>query len=95
MMTPFQRDEVKAAKNHIKHGITFEAARFVFKDPCAIDLADDRQDDRERRSIILGMVKGRVLFVVYTMIDDTIRIISARLAVRVERRRYHEENQVD
>jgi uncharacterized protein len=94
-MTPVQWDEAKAAKNYIKHGVTFEAARCVFQDPCAIDLADDRQDDGEQRSVILGMVKGRLLFVVYTMRDDAIQIISARLPVPFERPRYHEDNQVD
>ena len=41
---------------------------------------------------ILGMVDGRILYVAYTMRNDTIRIISARAAEPYERRRYHEDN---
>ena len=32
----FQWGDAKAAANHAKHGITFEAARDVFEDPFAI-----------------------------------------------------------
>jgi uncharacterized DUF497 family protein len=33
----FQWDDSKAAANHAKHGVTFEAARDAFKDPFALD----------------------------------------------------------
>jgi uncharacterized protein len=29
----FQWDDTKAAENYAKHGVTFESAREVFKDP--------------------------------------------------------------
>ena len=41
----------------------------------------------------LGMVEGRLLFVVYTLRGERIRIISAREAEPRERRRYHNENE--
>ena len=49
----FTWDEAKAAKNYAKHGVTFEAARDVFKDPFAIEYIDDRKDYGEERFIII------------------------------------------
>jgi uncharacterized DUF497 family protein len=88
----FQWDDTKAAKNYAEHGVTFEAARDVFDDPFALDWPDEGQDEGEQRFVTLGIVEGRLLFVVYTMRGDAIRIISARLAEPFERRRYHDEN---
>ena len=88
----FEWDDAKAAANHRRHGINFHAARLVFKDPFAIELLDDREDYGEERFSIIGMVEGRVLFVTYTLRNNTIRIISARGAEPYERRKYHEEN---
>jgi uncharacterized DUF497 family protein len=87
----FQWDDAKAAANYAKHGVTFEAAREVFKDPFALDWLEDDQQD-EQRFATLGMVEGRLLFAAYAMRGDVIRIISARLPEPFERRRYHEEN---
>jgi uncharacterized protein len=88
----FQWDDAKAAKNYAKHGVTFEAARDVFKDPFALDWIDDGQDEGEQRFATLGMVESRLLFVAYATRGDTIRIISARLAEPFERQRYHDKN---
>ena len=88
----FEWDEAKAAENYAKHGVSFETARRVFEDVFATERLDDREDYGEERFIILGMVDGRVLFVVYTLRDNTVRIISARGAEPNERRRYHEDN---
>ncbi len=43
----FEWDDVKAARNFGKHGVRFEAARDVFKDPFGIEWSDDGQDERE------------------------------------------------
>ena len=88
----FQWDDAKAASNYVKHGIKFEAARDVFKDPFALDWMDDGQDEGEQRFATLGIVEGRLLFVAYAMRGDAIRIISARAAEPHEKRKYHEEN---
>ena len=88
----FQWDDAKAATNYAKHGVTFEAAREVFKDPFALDWLDENQEAGEQRFATLGMVEGRLLFVAYAMRGDVTRIISARLPEPFERRRYHEEN---
>jgi uncharacterized DUF497 family protein len=91
----FEWDDAKAAVNLAKHGVSFEQARAAFGDPFAIDFVDDRQSYDEERLILLGIVQSRLLVVVHTWRDDTIRIISAREAEPHERRRYHEENSQD
>jgi uncharacterized protein len=88
----FEWDDAKAAQNYAKHGVTFEAARDVFKDPFAIEQIDDRHDYGEERWTILGVARGRVLFVTYTTRNDSIRVISARAAEPYEQREYHEQN---
>jgi uncharacterized DUF497 family protein len=75
-----------------RHKIISIIARAVFEDPFAIERFDDREDYGEDRYVVLGMVDGRVLCVVYTLRNGTIRIISARGAEPNERRRYHEDN---
>jgi uncharacterized DUF497 family protein len=92
MNAEFEWDDLKAADNYAKHGVTFEAACDVFKDPFAIERVDDRADYDEERYAIIGMVEGRLLFVAYTMRGDVIRMISARGAGPHEQRQYHEDN---
>jgi len=88
----FEWDNAKAAQNYAKHGVTFEAACDVFKDPFAIEEIDDRHDYGEERWTIIGAARGRLLFVAYTMRNDSVRIISARAAEPYEEREYHEQN---
>ena len=88
----FEWDDDKAAQNYSDHGVSFETAKRVFKDPFATERLDDREDYDEDRYSILGMVDGRILYVAYTLRNGTIRIIPARGAEPHERRRYHEDN---
>ena len=88
----FEWDEAKAAANYAKRGVTFEAARDVFKDPFAIEQIDDRHDYGEQRWTVLGMAGDRLLLVAYTMRQNRVRLISARAAEPFERREYHEQN---
>ena len=88
----FQWDDEKAASNYAKHGVRFEAARDVFKDPFAIELIDDRHDYGEDRFVLIGLASGRLLTVVYALRDEMIRIISARGAEPFEHRAYHEQD---
>lgn len=91
----FQWDDEKAARNDAEHGVSFDAAGSVFKDPFAIEYIDDRHDYGETRWIILGMAHDCLLVVDYTVRGDTIRIISARAAEPYEQREYHEQNAQD
>ena len=84
----FEWDREKAKLNKIKHGISFKTAAKVFKDPnCVKEYDWDHSFDEERWKII-GMVND-VLFVIYTERQDKIRIISAREATEIERRKYY------
>ena len=91
----FEWDDAKAADNHANHGVSFEAARAIFKDPFAIEYIDERYDYGETRWIIIGMAHDRLLLVAYTMREDRIRPISARAAESFEQRQYHEQNAQD
>lgn len=88
----FEWDDTKAATNEEKHGVSFEQAREVFRDPFAIELLDDRAAYGEDRYILIGMSSSGFLVVVHTDREDRHRIISARKAEPNERRFYHEQN---
>jgi uncharacterized protein len=93
MKLEFEWHRAKAAANWKRHGVRFEIATTVFKDPFAIEWLDDRQDYGEARFVILGMATGQVLlYVAYTERADRIRIISARRATRIEQDNYFSEN---
>jgi uncharacterized protein len=93
MKLRFEWDEAKAEANWNSHGVRFEMATAVFKDPFAVERIDDREDYGEVRLVILGMVEGQVLlFVAYTERGDRIRIISARRATQIEQDDYFREN---
>ncbi len=87
----FEWDSQKAATNLRKHSITFELACEAFFDPFICYL-DDEMLDGELREAIMGLnVTWQLLYVVYVLRDDIIRIISARLVTNSEREIY--ENQ--
>jgi uncharacterized protein len=88
----FEWDDIKAAGNYAAHGVSFEAARDVFKDAFAVDWLDERVPYGEDRYAIIGTAENRLLYVAYTTRGERIRIISARGAEPYEKRRYHEEN---
>ena len=88
----FDWDNFKAKDNYAKHGVSFELARDVFKDPFAIEFLDDRQDYGEERYVIIGMVQSHVLYVGYTERKDFCRIISARRATKHEQEFYFQQN---
>jgi hypothetical protein len=79
----------KAASNIKSHkGISFELACEAFFDPL-LQALDAGVVDGEQREAIIGMTAGwRLLYVVYILRDDEIRIISARLVTKAERRNY-------
>jgi uncharacterized protein len=84
----FEWDAIKAERNWRDHGVAFEDAANVFDDNLA--LLEDDPYPYEYRQRAIGMVGNDLLFVVFTMRNDICRLISARLAERSERRRYHE-----
>jgi uncharacterized protein len=88
-MLRFEWSRAKARKNYLKHGVNFELAKDVFRDPFAIEYLDDRRDYGEQRYVIIGAVEGVVLYVAYTERGEVIRIISARRATKYEEEAYY------
>ena len=96
----FEWDEAKNLSNRQKHGVSFEEASQVFRDPLYVSV-QDRVEDGELRWQTMGCVEDVLLLTVAHTVreerDDgrsveVIRIISARPATRKERRRYEDEN---
>lgn len=71
-----------------KHGIAFDDAARVFADRFYLERADEREDYGEERTQVIGEVDGTLLLVVCTQRGERCRIISARTALRHERRIY-------
>ena len=93
MELEFEWDGAKAETNVEAHGVSFELAQTVFKDPFAIERLDDREDYGEERYLMIGLADGGVLlYIAYTERGDRIRIISARRATQYEQDDYHQQN---
>lgn len=87
----FEWNAAKAAVNIRKHGVSFEEAASALKDDFAATARDLAHSTVESRFITFGMsARGRLLAVSHADRGDTIRIISARLTTRAERKIYEE-----
>ena len=86
----FEWDDGKAARNLVKHGVSFEEATFAFDDPDGLDIIDQSADYREDRFKLIGSNGQRLLAVIHTDREPRIRIISAREAEPYEHARYHQ-----
>lgn len=87
----FEWDPIKAKLNVWKHGVSFEEASTALLDPLSKTGLDLDHSIEEHRFIAFGMsARQRLLVVSYTEHDETIRLISARLATKGERRIYEE-----
>ena len=86
----FEWDEAKRLANIRKHGIDFVDVPTIFELD-TVTVIDDRFAYNETRYLTLGLLKSRVILVVHTESDDTIRIISARKATRYEEKTYFEQ----
>ena len=84
-------DAVKARKNQVKHGVSFDEASTVFGDPLALTIPDPTHSDQENRFVTLGVTANfRTVVVVHTDRHERVRIISAREAAWRERKKYEE-----
>ena len=84
----FEWDAKKAAANLRKHNISFELAREAFFDPFVLYIEDEILDG-ELRETIIGLTTGwHLLYVVYVLRNETIRIVSARTVTNIERELY-------
>jgi uncharacterized DUF497 family protein len=85
----FEWDPRKAARDLAKHALSFDEASTVFADGLSLTIPDPDHSEDDERWIIIGQSnRGRLLVVVHTEDDNTVRIISAREAERRERVKY-------
>ena len=89
----FEWDDEKEEKNIRRHGIDFLTAAYVFNDPHRLEKYDEKHSIDEDRYITIGAINGylTVVTVSYTTRNNerTIRMISARPALRREREEYY------
>ena len=72
----FEFDPTKSMSNLLKHGISFDEARHIWRDPDVLVIRA-RQID-EPRWIAIGQVSERTWSAIFTMRNQRIRIISVR-----------------
>jgi uncharacterized DUF497 family protein len=83
----FEWDKSKADENARRHGVTFDEARTVFRDPLATTFSDPDHSIVEHRFVTVGYsTKDRLLYVCHTDRADAVRLISAREATRIEKK---------
>ena len=92
----FEWDAIKAYENQGKHGITFDEAATIFKDPKALSIFDPDHSETEDRWITMGFSeKEKLLIVIHTFREEAennfiVRIISCRKATKQEIKTYGE-----
>ena len=92
----FDWDDDKANINLVKHKVSFDEGKTIFKDPFLITFPDEQHSDEEERLISIGTsINERLLLVVHlekleTLNSVVICIISCRKATSSERRIYEE-----
>ena len=87
----YEWDEVKNRQNIDKHGLSFEQAIEIF-DGFTVDRTDDRFEYDEIRIFTLGMIgTTAIIAVIHTDRHGACRIISARPALKQERKYYEKE----
>jgi len=92
----FEWDEIKAAANVYKHGVSFELAATIFHDAQLLTVADLEHSETEERWLSIGMASnGSILCIVYLWwetepVMTKIRLISARRATPAEIIQYEE-----
>ena len=86
----FEWDSTKDEANRMKHGLGFAEAKALFEsDSDFFELYDEQHSDSEERFIAIGPIARGVVVVVWTeRSDGTIRLISARFAVKHEQEIY-------
>lgn len=87
----FEWGPSKARKNIKIHGVSFDEASTAFKDALSLTIYDPLHSDEEDRFILIGnSYKNRLLVIVHTERGNKIRIISARITTKNERKHYEE-----
>lgn len=82
----FEWDSQKALANVRKHKVYLEDACEAFFDPFLFIVDDEEYVGDELREKVIGMTPDwNLLYIVYVMKDDRVRLISAREATTTEK----------
>jgi hypothetical protein len=73
----FEYDENKSKTNKSKHGIDFEEAQELWKDPYSFEIPSIQSED-EDRFLVLGQINSKNYTAIITYRNGIIRIISVR-----------------
>jgi hypothetical protein len=75
-MAGFEFDDDKSKANLEKHGIDFQAAQELWKDPDLLEIQAKSSD--EHRSLVIGLIGAKHWSAVVTYRNERIRLISVR-----------------
>ena len=89
----FEWDPIKDIENQLKHGVSFEEARYAFEDPKRILLRDKTHSITEDRHFCIGKTGNSILTIRFTYRKNIIRIIGAG-AWRRGKKIYEEKNRI-
>jgi uncharacterized DUF497 family protein len=89
----FEWDKGNLEKNWKSHSVLpLESEQIFFNEPLIVAHDEKHSSEKETRFAALGMTDaGRLLFIIFTIRKNLIRVISARDMSRNERKVYHEE----
>lgn len=88
-LVKFEWDKWNIDKNYLKHGLTTKEAEEAFISEDSYFFSDVKHSKTEERFILLGKtLEKKNLFVVFTMREKKVRIISARRMHESEVKKY-------
>ena len=85
-MVDFEFDDDKSKANLKKHGIDFQAAQELWKDPDLLVI--QAKSDDEHRFLVIGLIGAKHWSAVVTYRNERIRLISARRSRKKEAELY-------
>ena len=83
----FEFDKYKSESNEKKHGISFETARRLWRDPHRVEIPARMVD--EPRFLLIAQIEETIWSAVFTPRKNRIRIISVRKARDYEKEIYN------
>ena len=92
-VTGFDWDDGNLYKNEKKHGLKWQLIEEIFFNMPLLLLQDVKHSQDECRCFALGKTdEDQKLFVVFTLREEKIRVISARIMNKKERRYYEKSH---
>jgi uncharacterized DUF497 family protein len=85
----FEFDPEKSQANLLKHGIDFEQAQTLWRDPAGLDVPSKYSG--ERRKLRIAAREGKLWTTIYMEREGKTRIISVRRSRENERNAYYEQ----